>query len=83
MANLTDLDLRILEFAEKREQGSAAHVIAVFGWTPTAYTQRLLALVNRDDVEADPRWTMLVHRIRKVAAQRTADRAGRRFSRAG
>lgn len=81
MAQLTDLETRILEFAEAREQGSKKHVIREFGWRDTTYTIKLLQLVARADVEADERWTMLVHRIRKVSAQATAQRASRTFAR--
>jgi hypothetical protein len=81
MAKLTDLETRILEYAEKREQGSKRHTLDEFGWRETTYTMQLLQLIRRPDVESDQRWTMLVHRIRKVSAEAVQRRASRSFGR--
>lgn len=77
---MTELETRILDFAEEREQGSKVTTWERFGWSPTAYTQRLMRLVARPDVEeARP---MLVHRLRRVADARVGARAQRSFRRA-
>jgi hypothetical protein len=81
MAQLTPLETRILEYAEKREQGSKRHTLDEFGWRETTYTMQLLQLIRRPEVEADQRWTMLVHRIRKVSAEAVQRRTSRSFGR--
>jgi len=84
MPTLTDLDVRILEFAERREQNPRlpiGQVITEFEVSPARYTQMLMHLVQRPEVVADPRWTMMAKRIQKVMSGATAARAARTFTR--
>jgi hypothetical protein len=86
MAALTDLDVRILEFAERREQNPRlpiGQVITEFEVSPARYTQMLMHLVQNPRVVADPRWTGMAHRIQRVMTARTQLRASRSFQRAG
>jgi len=86
MAQLTALDTRILEFAERREQNPRlpiGQVITEFEVSPARYTQMLMHLVQRPEVVADPRWTMMAKRIQKVMSGATEARAARTFRRAG
>lgn len=82
MAQLTDLEARILEFAEKREQNPRlpiGQVITEFEVSPARYTQMLMHLVQRPDVVSDPRWTMMAKRIQKVMTGAADARAARTF----
>jgi hypothetical protein len=82
MDSLTELDERILAFAERREQNPQlplGEVVAEFGISPTRYTQILMHLVQRKDVAGDPRWAMMAHRIQRVMDGRARARAGRLF----
>lgn len=82
MASLTDLDVRLLEFAQKREQNPhlpIGQVIAEFEISPTRYTQMLMHLVQQPEVVSDPRWTQLAYRIQRVMAARALMRAARKF----
>lgn len=82
MAALTDLDVRILEFAERREQNPGlplGDVVAEFGLKPTRYTQILMHLVQMPEVVSNPRWTIMAKRIQKVMSGATEARAARMF----
>jgi hypothetical protein len=80
MAQITDLDVRMLKFAEKRERGDQlGGVVKEFGISPTRYTQILMHLVQRPEVVADPRWTMMANRIQRVMAANKLVRASRAF----
>lgn len=84
MAHLTDLDVRILEFAEKREQHPGipeGQTVVEFNLSPTRYTQMLMHLVQQPEVVADPRWAMMAKRILRVMTGATAARASRTFQR--
>jgi hypothetical protein len=79
MAQLTDLENRVLDFAEAREQGSKARVRDTFGWLDTTYVQKLLQLIARADVEQQR--PMLVHRLRRITASADQARRSRTFTR--
>lgn len=84
MAQPTDLETRILEHAEKREQNSTipfGSTIVEFQLSPTRYTQILMHLVRRPEVVADPRWTGMAYRIQRVMAANELMRAARRLPR--
>lgn len=79
MANLTDHELRVLDFAQARANGSKAHPIEVFGWRETTYVIELRKLIARPEVVADPRWTVLLHWLERVMADAAEARASRSF----
>jgi hypothetical protein len=78
---LTDLEVRILDFAEAHEGIPAELVFArareVFGWSRAGYVQKLHALLDLPAAEeARP---LLVHRLQRGRDERAGARAGRRF----
>lgn len=84
MTALTDLDIRILEFAERREQNPRlpiGQVITEFEVSPARYTQMLMHLVQNPTVQADPRWAMMAKRITRVMTGAAELRASRTFRR--
>ena len=80
MVILTDHELRVLEFAQARANGSKAHPIDAFGWRETTYVIELRKLLARPEVVADPRWTVLLRRIESVHEEQRRVRASRRFA---
>jgi hypothetical protein len=86
MAQLTELDVRILEHAQRLELGQIKPTDTtrnLLGLSPARYTQKLMHLAQAPEVIADPRWTMMAHRIQKVMSRATAARASRSFRSAG
>lgn len=82
MPDLTDLDIRILEYAERLELGKVKSVEttrAVLGMSPARYTQRLMHLVQLPEVVSDPRWTMMAKRIHGVMINAAQLRRARMF----
>ena len=75
-SNLTDLELRILEFERSWWRFSGAKESAIkelFDLTPPAYYQALNNLIDRDDaLLAQP---MLVKRLRRLREARTSSRS--------
>ncbi len=75
-------DIRILELAELLEQkraGKDGMIRTELGISPTRYTQRLMHLVHTPEVESDPRWTAMAHRIQRVMSGAAEARADRRL----
>lgn len=80
---LTELELRILAFEAKWEGrlSKSGAIRNEFGWSHAAYEQKLQALLLEPAAELhDP---MLVHRARRVRAERSAARASRTWRVAG
>lgn len=72
---VTDLERRILDFAYANKKIHLTYT--EFGWRPVTFTQRLLELVNRPEIEAeDP---IVVRRIRDRIEEASRFRAGRTF----
>ena len=73
--SLTDLENRILDFAEQRRPLHEARI--EFAWRPATYVQRLFAVL--DDPRAERQRPMLVRRLRRLRKQKAAARASRSF----
>lgn len=68
MRTLTDLEHRILDFAEKHpiplRPGDHSRILAEFGWKSASYVQRLNRLM--DDPAAAAARPLLIHRLRRL-----------------
>lgn len=73
---LTDLETRILDFAEQHPRVNVGAVrsliIQEFGWKSASYVQRLNRLL--DDPVAEAARPMLIHRLRRIRAEQIAAR---------
>ncbi|MEO5921700.1 MAG: DUF3263 domain-containing protein [Pseudolysinimonas sp.] len=78
---LTDLEVRILDFAEKHEGQKPALTYAAaraeFGWSAAGYVQKLYAVL--DLPAAETKRPLLVHRLQRVRDERSQARASRTF----
>lgn len=75
---MTKLEQRILAFAVARRPLFAART--EFGWSPTAYVQKLYALLEDSRVEQES--PLEVHALQRLRDERSSARASRTFRRA-
>lgn len=72
---MTELEQRILAFAIARRPLHAAR--PEFGWSPTAYVQKLYALL--DDPRVERAAPLEVHALQRLRDERSSARASRTF----
>lgn len=75
MRTLTDLETRILQFAEQHPQPAQVRslIITEFGWRSSTYVQKLNRLL--DDPAAERVEPVLVHRLRRIRDDAIRQRA--------
>lgn len=81
LRTLTDLELRMIDYAATNPVYTRQHIIEEFGWRTPVFLSRLFALL--EDPAAARERPMEVRRLRDLRDQRRAARTATFASRAG